>query len=119
VPPKVNVLGHANPFGVIVDVTILPILPLPNTNILAPKVIAPETVILNDIVIVLVYAANVIDVQVLLTVLTVQLDELASKITGSAVVETGKVPVFIALIDETVDQLVAKLQSVVPVLSLL
>jgi hypothetical protein len=52
-------------------------------------------------------------------VLTVQLDELASKTTGSAVVETGKVPVFIALKDETVDQLVAKLQSVVPLLSLL
>ena len=50
---------------------------------------------------------------------TVTLDELASNITGSAVVELGNVPILIAEVELTVDQLVAKFQFVVPEVSLL
>jgi hypothetical protein len=49
----------------------------------------------------------------------VQSDELASKTTGSAVVELGNVPELNDDVELVVDQLVAKLQSVVPLLSLL
>jgi hypothetical protein len=50
---------------------------------------------------------------------TVTLDELASNITGSNVVELGNVPVLVADVELTVDQLVAKFQFVVPEVFLL
>jgi hypothetical protein len=50
---------------------------------------------------------------------TVTLDELVSNITGSNVVELGKVPVLVAEVELTVDQLVAEFQLVVPEVSLL
>jgi hypothetical protein len=61
---------------------------------------------------------QVIEVQADATFM-VTLDELESNITGSAVAELGNVPVLVDEVELTVDQLVAKFQLVVPVLSLL